>query len=53
MLDELAGKRTGERIQILREHKGPDQARAGRADRHVPSWLKGIERGTRLRHGCR
>ena len=45
MLDDLAGKRTGERIQILRERRGP--VLAGLVGMSA-SWLKGIERGTRL-----
>src|SRR5580693_2293274 len=40
MLDDLAGKRTGERIQILRERRG--------LSRPVLAGLIGIERGTRL-----
>jgi transcriptional regulator with XRE-family HTH domain len=48
MLDDLAGKRTGERIQILRERKGLSRpVLAGLAGMSA-SWLKGIERGTRL-----
>jgi transcriptional regulator with XRE-family HTH domain len=48
MLDDLAGKRTGERIQILRERKGLTRpVLAGLAGMSA-SWLKGIERGSRL-----
>jgi len=48
MLDDLVGKRTGERIQILRERKGLTRpVLAGLVGMSV-SWLKGIERGTRL-----
>jgi transcriptional regulator with XRE-family HTH domain len=48
MPDDLAGKRTGERIQILRERKGLTRpVLAGLVGMSV-SWLKGIERGTRL-----
>jgi transcriptional regulator with XRE-family HTH domain len=48
MLDDLADKRTGERIQILRERKGLTRpVLAGLVGMSV-SWLKGIERGTRL-----
>ncbi|MGD0608952.1 MAG: hypothetical protein ABSA53_35890 [Streptosporangiaceae bacterium] len=41
MLDDLAGKRTGERIQILRERKG--------LSRPVLAGLVGMS----PRHGCR
>src|SRR5215472_4643139 len=48
MLDDLAGKRTGERIQILRERKGLSRpVLAGLVGRSA-SWLKGIEQGRRL-----
>src|SRR5215831_11413035 len=48
MPDDLAGKRTGERIQTLRERKGLTRpVLAGLAGMSA-SWLKGIERGTRL-----
>lgn len=46
--DELAGKRTGERIQILRERKGLTRPVLAGLVGMSPSWLKGIERGTRL-----
>jgi transcriptional regulator with XRE-family HTH domain len=46
--DELAGKRTGERIQILRERKGFTRPVIAGLVGMSPSWLKGIERGTRL-----
>jgi transcriptional regulator with XRE-family HTH domain len=46
--DELAGKRTGERIQILRERRGLTRpVLAGLVGMSL-GWLKGIERGTRL-----
>jgi transcriptional regulator with XRE-family HTH domain len=48
MLDDLAGKRTGERIQILRERKGLTRPMLAGLVGMSPSWLKGIERGTRL-----
>jgi transcriptional regulator with XRE-family HTH domain len=47
MLDDLAGKRTGERIQILRERKGLSRPVLAGLVGMSPSWLKGIERGTR------
>ena len=46
--DELAGKRTGERIQILRERKGLTRPVLAGLVGMSPGWLKGIERGTRL-----
>lgn len=46
--DELAGKRTGERIQILRERHGLTRPVLAGLVGMSPSWLKGIERGTRL-----
>ena len=49
MLDDLAGKRTGERIQILRERKGLTRPVLAGLVGMSASWLKGIERGTRLR----
>jgi len=48
MLDDLAGKRTGERIQILRERKGLTRPVLAGLVGMSPSWLKGIERGARL-----
>src|SRR5580693_5155325 len=48
MLDDLAGKRTGERIQILRERKGLSRPVLAGLVGSSASWLKGIERGTRL-----
>src|SRR6202000_1317585 len=46
--DELAGKRTGERIQILRERRGLTRPVLAGLVGMSPSWLKGIERGNRL-----
>jgi len=48
MLDDLAGKRTGERIQILRERRGLSRPVLAGLVGMSASWLKGIERGTRL-----
>lgn len=48
MLDDLAGKRTGERIQIIRERKGLTRPVLAGLVGMSASWLKGIERGTRL-----
>jgi transcriptional regulator with XRE-family HTH domain len=48
MFDDLAGKRTGERIQIIRERKGLTRPVLAGLVGMSPSWLKGIERGTRL-----
>jgi transcriptional regulator with XRE-family HTH domain len=54
MLDDLAGKRTGERIQILRERKGLTRpvlaglvGLVGLVGKSA-SWLKGIVQGRRL-----
>jgi hypothetical protein len=44
--DELAGKRTGERIQILRERRGITRPVLAGLVGMSSSWLKGIERGT-------
>jgi transcriptional regulator with XRE-family HTH domain len=48
MLDDLEGRRTGERIQILRERKGLSRPVLAELVGMSESWLKGIERGTRL-----
>ena len=48
MLDDLAGKRTGERVQILRERRGLSRPVLAMLVGMSASWLKGIERGTRL-----
>jgi transcriptional regulator with XRE-family HTH domain len=48
MIDDLAGKRTGERIQILRERKGLTRPVLAGLVGMSPSWLKGIEQGRRL-----
>lgn len=48
MLDDLEGRKTGERIRIIRERKGMSRpVLAGLVGRST-EWLKGIERGTRL-----
>ncbi|MBO2448499.1 helix-turn-helix transcriptional regulator [Actinomadura barringtoniae] len=48
MRDDLAGRRTGERIKILRERKGLSRPTlAGLAGKSA-EWLKGIESGRRL-----
>jgi transcriptional regulator with XRE-family HTH domain len=48
MLDDLADKRTGERIQILRERKGLSRPVLAGLVGMSASWLKGIEQGRRL-----
>jgi transcriptional regulator with XRE-family HTH domain len=48
MLDDLAGRRTGERIQILRERKGLTRPVLAGLVGMSASWLKGIEQGRRL-----
>jgi transcriptional regulator with XRE-family HTH domain len=48
MGDDLAGKRTGERIQILRERRGLTRPVLAGLVGMSASLLKGIERGTRL-----
>src|SRR5262249_20267549 len=48
MLDDLAGKRTGERIQILGERKGLSRPVLAGLVGMSASWLKGIEQGRRL-----
>jgi transcriptional regulator with XRE-family HTH domain len=48
MVDDLAGKRTGERIQILRERKGLTRPVLAGLVGMSASWLKGIEQGRRL-----
>jgi transcriptional regulator with XRE-family HTH domain len=48
MLDDLAGKRTGERIQILRERRGLTRPVLAGLVGMSASWLKGIEQGRRL-----
>ena len=48
MLDDLAGKRTGERIQILRERKGLTRPVLAGLVGMSASWLKGIEQCRRL-----
>ncbi|MFD0686824.1 helix-turn-helix domain-containing protein [Actinomadura fibrosa] len=48
MLDDLAGRRTGERIQVLRERKGLSRPTLAGLVGKSASWLKGIENGRRL-----
>src|SRR6266702_1226988 len=48
MIDNLAGKRTGERIQILRERRGLTRPVLAELINISASWLKNIERSTRL-----
>jgi transcriptional regulator with XRE-family HTH domain len=48
VLDDLADKRTGERIQILRERKGLSRPVLAGLVGMSASWLKGIEQGRRL-----
>src|SRR5690242_16126600 len=48
MLDDLAGKRTGERIQVPRERRGLSRPVLAGPVGMSASWLKVIERGTRL-----
>jgi|SRR5712691_3789824 len=48
MRDDLAGKRTGERIQILRERRGLSRPVLAGLVGMSASWLKGIENGRRL-----
>jgi transcriptional regulator with XRE-family HTH domain len=48
MPDDLAGRRTGERIQILRERKGLSRPVLAGLVGMSASWLKGIEQGRRL-----
>lgn len=48
MLDDLVGKRTGERIQMLRERKGLTRPVLAGLVGMSASWLKGIEQGRRL-----
>ena len=48
MLDDLAGKRTGERIKILRERRGLSRPTLAGLVGKSAEWLKGIENGRRL-----
>jgi transcriptional regulator with XRE-family HTH domain len=48
MLDDLEGRTTGERIQVLRERKGLTRPVLAGLVGMSASWLKGIERGSRL-----
>ena len=49
MLDDLAGKRTGERIQILRERKGLSRPVLAGLVGHVASWLRASSRADAYR----
>jgi transcriptional regulator with XRE-family HTH domain len=48
MFDDLAGKRTGERIKILRERKGLSRPTLAGLVGKSAEWLKGIENSRRL-----
>ncbi|MEV0346556.1 helix-turn-helix transcriptional regulator [Nonomuraea sp. NPDC050680] len=48
MLDDLEGKRTGERIQTIRERKGMSRSVLAGLVGYSAEWLKGIESGRRL-----
>lgn len=48
MLDDLAGKTTGKRIQTLRERKGLSRPTLAGLVGKSAEWLKGIESGRRL-----
>jgi transcriptional regulator with XRE-family HTH domain len=48
MFDDLAGKRTGERIKILRERKGLSRPTLAGLVGMSASWLKDVERGRLL-----
>ncbi|TDD34853.1 XRE family transcriptional regulator [Actinomadura sp. KC06] len=47
-MDDLAGRPTGERIQVLRERKGLTRPTLAGLVGKSASWLKGIETGRRL-----
>lgn len=47
-LDDLVGKRTGERIRILRDRRGLSRPVLAGLVGRSPEWLKGIESGRRL-----
>ena len=47
-MDDLAGRRTGERIQVLRERRGLTRSTLAGLVGRSASWLKGIETGRRL-----
>ncbi|MFI0482209.1 helix-turn-helix domain-containing protein [Actinomadura sp. 9N215] len=47
-MDDLAGRPTGERIQVLRERKGLTRPTLAGLVGKSASWLKGIESGRRL-----
>ncbi len=48
MLDDLEGKTTGQRIQVIRERKGMSRPVLAGLVGRSPEWLKGIESGRRL-----
>jgi transcriptional regulator with XRE-family HTH domain len=48
MLDDLAGKRTGERIRVLRDRRGLSRPVLAGLVGKSAEWLKGIETGRRL-----
>lgn len=48
MLDDLEGKKTGQRIQVIRERKGMSRPVLAGLVGRSPEWLKGIESGRRL-----
>ena len=53
MLDDLAGKRTGERIQILRERKGLSRPVLAGLVGMSASWLKASSAIPGCRRVCR
>src|SRR5256885_11269243 len=48
MLDDLEGRNTGERIQIIRDRKGMSRPTLAGLVGRSAEWLKGIENGRRL-----
>ncbi|SEH00381.1 Transcriptional regulator, contains XRE-family HTH domain [Nonomuraea solani] len=48
MLDDLEGKKTGERLRIIRERKGMSRPVLAGLVGYSAEWLKGIESGRRL-----
>ncbi|GLZ11333.1 hypothetical protein Acsp04_15680 [Actinomadura sp. NBRC 104425] len=48
MFDDLQGKKTGERIQIIRERKGMSRLIVAGLVGRSPQWLKDIEKSRRL-----
>lgn len=47
MMDDLAGKKTGERIQIIREAKGFSREVVAQLVGHSASWLRDLEKARR------